>query len=350
MLLAACRERAPSPAPAASSAAIVAAATVAAPTVADPTVAAPTVSASAPAPIVGPQTISAPADPDERFLATAAIASLAAVRRPLVRVGTFDAVLAAPEGKRAATLAIATAADPVAHRRPLAFYRLARALGARVVPVTALRHLGTGELAAAAEGSAEAAAALREARVLNDGTVDALLTARGTAHTGSAWQAPAARPIEPEHARETATWEVWARSAEPAPGEDAGLLRDYVEMLVLDYLSANVARRQALVVSGERRALVLADNASAFPWRPEASVLDKMLRRLRGVERFPRGLREALLAFDRARADATFAEGGFETWVLPPRVRVELDERRAALLTLIEARIAVRGAAAVLCL
>jgi hypothetical protein len=176
--------------------------------------------------------------------------------------------------------------------------------------------------------------------VLNDGTVDALLAAR----------APAARPIEPEHAREAATWEVWARSTAPAQGEDPALLHDYVEMLVLDYLAANVVRRQALVTTGERRALVLADNGSAFPWRPEASSLDRMLRRLRGVERFPRGLREALLAFDRGRSDAAFAEGGFDSWLLPPRVRLELDERRATVLTLIEAKVAARGAEAVLCL
>ena len=339
-LLVACGERRRAPAPAASSAAITARAVSASAPI-----------ASAPAPIASAPVTQVPADPDERFLATTAIAALAPAGGLRRARGRFDAMLAAPEGRREATLDIALAADPIAQRRPLAFYRLARALGARVVPVTALRHLGVGELAAAAEASAEAAAMLRDARVLNDGTVDALLAARGTAHAGSPWRPLSARVIDPEHAREAATWQAWASSLVPAPGEDAGLLRDYVEMLVLDYLAANVARHQVLVVAAaDRRALVLADNGSAFPWRPEMSIVDRTLRRLRAAQRFPRGLRDALLAFDRARAAAAFAEGGFDTWLLPPRVRVEIDERRAALLTLLEAKIAARGAQAVLCL
>ncbi len=78
--------------------------------------------------------------------------------------------------------------------------------------------------------------------------------------------------------------------------------------------------------------------------------LDHLLRRLRALARFPRGLRDALVRFDRGRAAATFTAGGFEAWLLAPRTVVELDERRAALLTLVEARIAERGAAAVLSL
>ncbi|MFT3766383.1 MAG: hypothetical protein QM820_12855 [Minicystis sp.] len=217
-----------------------------------------------------------------------------------------------------------------------------------MVPAAVLRHAGAGELAAAAGDAAEARGILGEARVLNDGTVDALLTAHAPPHAGSPWEPlSAARVIDPEHGRERATWEVWARSPEPATGEDTALLRDYVEMLVLDYLAANVSRRSVLLAGS---ALVLADNASAFPWRPEAPVVDRMLRRLRATERFPRGLRDALLAFDRDRAAAVLAEGGFDTWLITPRVRVELDERRAALLTLIEAKIAARSAEAVLCL
>lgn len=291
-----------------------------------------------------------PLDPLQRVLAAAPITSIVPVHRPLARPGSFEAMLAAPEGRRGVFLEIATAASPVGYRRALAFHRLARALGARVVPEAALRHVGLAELAAAAEGSAGAAASLRDARVLNDGTVDVLVTARGTARAGSPWEAPDARPVDLDHSREGATWEVWARSPEPAQGEDRGLLRDYVEALVLDYLAAAVARRTVLVTAGEPRAIVLDDNASAFPPRPEAPVLDRMLRRLRGIERFPRGMREALAALDRDRAAALFAEGGFETWILSPRVRVELEERRATLLTLVEARVAVRGAEAVLCL
>jgi hypothetical protein len=242
-------------------------------------------------------------------------------------------------------IALALVADPNAYRRPLAFARLARAMGARVVPRAALRHVSAGDLAAAAGDAG--ASVVREARVLNDGTVDVLVTARSTPHAGSAWEDPVGKVIDPTDAREMALWDRWASSPTPAQGEDAGLLRDYVEMIALDYLAADDARRSAVVTP---RAIVLVDNASAFPPHPDARMLDRLLRRLRAAERFPRGFYAALHAFDKARAEATFASGSFETWILTPRARVELDERRAALLTLLSAKIAARGEGAVLSL
>jgi hypothetical protein len=300
---------------------------------------APTASAS-----VAPAPPALPLGAEERFLLEAPLASLSPARGPLRR-GGLDVLLG--EERRAATLDPAPLADPVGYRRPLAYARLARAIGARVVPATVLRRVSAGELAHLAEGSAELLATVRAARVLNDGTVDALLAARAPAHAGSPWEAPEGMVVHPESGAGPAAWERWARSASPLPGEDAGLLRDYVEMLVLDYLAANVSRQRVQVVG---KALVLADNASAFPARIDAPTLDKMLRRLRAVERFPRGLLASLAALDRARADAVFAEGSFSERLLSPRVLIELDERRAALFTLIDARVTVRGADAVLCL
>jgi hypothetical protein len=285
-----------------------------------------------------------PLGPEERLLLEAPIVAAALAPGP-IRKGGLDALLG--EERRSAAMDPAPLADPVGYRRALAYARLARAIGARVVPATALRQVSAGELAKLAEGSAELTALVRAARVLNDGTVDALMAARAPAHAGSPWEAPVGMIIHPESGAGPATWERWARSPTPLPGEQAGLLRDYVEMLVLDYLAANVSRQRVQVV-GE--ALVLADNGSAFPPRVDAPTLDKMLRRLRAVERFPRGLLGALGALDRDRAAAVFAEGRFSERLLSPRVLVELDERRAALLTLIDARVTVRGADAVLCL
>ena len=279
----------------------------------------------------------APASPEEGLLRDALV-EIRPRPGPLVRRGELDARLASDGGSTPVTLALALSADPLAYRPALAFYRLASGLQARVVPVTALRHLSVGELGPLAERQPEMMTLLREARVQNDGTIDALLAASGGA---------GGVPVDVEHGREVVAWGRWAASLTPAPGEDSGLLRDYLEMLALDYLSANVVRRRAVLRGG---GLVLTDNASAFPPRTDGPSLDRLLRRLRAAQRFPRGLREALLAFDRERAVAAFADGGFETWLLSPRARLELDERRAALLTLIEARIGERGAAAVLSL
>jgi hypothetical protein len=335
LTLAACGEHGRAPAPVTTSPPVTSA-PIAAPSAPAASASAPAASASAP-----------PGDPEEQILREAPIVALFyPERRSLLPRGTYQAVLGSPsERARPVLLSMALSADPIAYRRPLAFYRLARGLGARVVPTTVLRHVPVGDLAGVMEDSAEQKAILRDARVLNDGTVDVLLMSPASPATSGT-------PFDPEQAREARTWERWATSPAAVPGEDSGLLRDYVEMLVLDYLSANDARRQAHLHAGagERAAIVLADNASAFPPHPEPHVLDRMLRRLRGVARFPRGMRDALLRFDRERAAAAFADGGFETWLLAPRVRVELDERRAALLTLLEARIGERGAEAVLCL
>jgi hypothetical protein len=288
-----------------------------------------------------------PIDADEEYLRRASVLHLTPVRGPAVRSGLYDASLETREASRVGTAEPAFKTAPTAYRAPLAFYRLARALGMRVVPVTVVRALSLDQLGAALDREPEAGALLRELRVQNDGTVDVLLASRASASAGSPWDAERGAALEVREGREVTSWDRWATTLVPAPGEDGALLRDYVEMLVLDYLAANVARRTA---TRSGHALVLTDNGSAFPPHSDGPTLDRMLRRLRAVTRFPRGLRDALAHFDRTRAAATFTGSGFETWLLSPRTLVELDERRAALLTLVEARVAERGAEAVLSL
>ncbi len=254
--------------------------------------------------------------------------------------GVFAATLADPAGSATLTLALTSA--PIAYRRPLAFARLAAALGMHVVPATVERHLGAGEIAGLLEAQPEIAALLGgRLRVLNDGTVTALLAASGPS---------AALRVDAKGSYEVRTWERWASSPDLAPGEDARITRDFVEMLVLDYLAANAARRTLLVAPG-RGALRLDDNREAFPVAAERVAVDQLLRRLRPIARFPRGLREALSAFDRERAREVLAPpGSFEEWLVSPRGLVELDERRVGLLSLIVARVAERDEAAVLSL
>ncbi len=287
-----------------------------------------------------------PVDPDEAYLLGAPIVQLKAQRGPGVRSGVYTASLGESSASRTATAEPATAAAPIAWKAPLAFYRLARALGMHVVPVAVVRPFAIDDLARALGADPGAGAILRDLRVQNDGTVDVLLASPAGTSAGSPW-GPRGAPFDASADREVASLDRWAAAPSPVSGEDGALLRDYVEMLVLDYLSANVARRTAMR-SGS--ALVLADNGSAFPPHADRPTLDRLLRRLRAVARFPRSLRDALSRFDRDRAAAVFTGGAFETWLLAPRTVVELDERRAALLTLVEAHIAERGPAAVLSL
>jgi hypothetical protein len=268
--------------------------------------------------------------------------------RPGAALGVFDAAVRLPGETHTvpARLTLALADDPQALRRPLAFYRLARAIGAHGVPVSVLRREGAGSIADLLDGQAELLLALKpRLAVQNDGTVDVLLTTVGPikAPWSASASAPNARPIAVNGSAEIEALARAASSAVPLPGERPELVRDFVEMLALDYLSANVLRRTALL-DVEGGSLVLDDNATAFPLHVDPGAEIRLLHRLRSSARFPKNLRSALEALDRARAAATLAPGSFEAWLVSPRSLIALDERRVSLLSLLEAKIA--GAAA----
>jgi len=271
---------------------------------------------------------------------------------PTGRVGVFTAALAikppAPPAQVELTLDVVT--SPATHRRSLAFFKLARALGMHTVPAVALRRIATGELADLFQGNRELFAVMRALMVLqNDGTVDALLAAPSPGGLDSAWQRLPTREIAVNSSYDVDHWMPWAASPAPLLGESSILLRDFVELLVLDYLSANVLRRTILVDDAGQR-LILEDNTTAFPPRVEAEALSLLLARLRQVARFPKTLLHELERFDRPRMEALFTPGEFESWIISPRNVMELEERRVTLLSLLHARITERGAEAVLAL
>ncbi|WP_437957791.1 hypothetical protein WME76_41885 [Sorangium sp. So ce119] len=270
--------------------------------------------------------------------------------------GRFEATLAldAAEGGAAARevkvkLAPALKKNPLAFRRPVAFYRLARALGAHVVPAAAARRIGIGELASLIGRDPAARKLLRRFAVMNDGTVDALVLAPAPGPPGPRWAAPRRRSIRFDDAPELDVWARWARAPSPARGERAPILRDYLEVLALDYLAGNGLRKEIVIDVGAG-ALSLEANASAFPLHVRAHELDRQLERLIEAARFPRALRDALARFGPEEAAAALRPGGIEEELVPPRALVELEERRQALLSLIETKIADRGEDAVLSL
>lgn len=272
---------------------------------------------------------------------------------PLAFAATLEGALAFSESaseRGSASLVLADSSAPIAYRRPLAFYRLAAALELHIVPAVALRPISAGELGALLQADPRSLALIRgRARVQNDGTIDALLTAPAPTISGSPWTRPRSASIAAHGSAEVRTWERWAASPAPVPGERSALLRDFVELLVLDYLAAVITRR-TIVFLPDAGALLLDDNRDVFPPHPTTAVVEQLLLRLRAVARFPRGLRDALTRFDRERAASALAPGDFDSWLLSPRGLIELDERRASLLSLLEAQVRERGAGAVLCL
>ncbi|WP_437876423.1 hypothetical protein [Sorangium sp. So ce513] len=270
--------------------------------------------------------------------------------------GRFEATLAlgpaedgAPPREVKVKLAPALKKNPLAFRRPVAFYRLARALGARVVPAAAVRRIGIGELASLIGRDPAARKLLRRFAVMNDGTVDALVLAPAPGPPGPRWVAPRRRSIRFGDAPELDAWARWARSPSPARDERTSILRDYLEVLALDYLAGNGLRKE-IVLDVSAGALSLEANGTAFPLHVRARELDRQLERLVEAARFPRALRDALVRFGPEQAAAALRPGGFEDELVPPRALAELEERRQALLSLIAAKIAVRGEDAVLSL
>lgn len=268
------------------------------------------------------------------------------------RPGLFDATLERPNSDTAAhvTLRLALDQSPIAYRRPLAYALLSRALGMRVVPATVLRRVSTGELGAFFDGEPNVRAYLSaRAAIQNDGTIDALVIAPSRGDDARAWNVVVRRDIVLDEAPEARAWARWAASAEAFPDENPGLLRDYGEALVLDYLTCNIMRR-SVALDEAASELVLAEYDGAFPLKlfPEAEA--KLLDRLKPVVRFPRTLRDALMKLDRKRAREVLMPGTFETWLVAPRTIMTLDERRMTLLTLIESRIAQYGEKVVLSL
>lgn len=268
------------------------------------------------------------------------------------RPGFFQATLERTDSSGLAQVTAALALDqqPIVHRRPLALERLARALDMRVVPATIVRRLSTGELGDLFANDNETRTYLTaHAAIQNDGTVDALLMAPSRGDASTAWRMMSRREMVLEEAQEARSWANAVSSAEPLPNENKALLRDYVETLVLDYLSGNVLRRSVQFDEGASE-IVLADNTGAFPQKSFASGETKLLDRLKPAIRFPKGLRDALVLLDRQRAQRIFMPGKFDTWLLSQRTLMLLDERRATLLTLLESRIATHGEQIVLSL
>ncbi len=266
--------------------------------------------------------------------------------------GLFHASLERPNQQAPArvTLTLALDQSPIAYRRPYAYALLARELGMRVVPATVVRRVTTGELGAFFTNEPDVSTYLAaHASVQNDGTIAALVIAPSRGEAPRAWEQVSRRVVVLDEAPEARAWAAWAASSEPATGENAALLRDYVDTLVLDYLSANIMRRSVLLDDAASEILV-AENDGAFQPKIDPRAEERLLDRLRPVVRFPRSLRDALNRLTRARARELLTPGDFDEWLVSPRSLMNFDERRVSLLTLIEARVVELGEQAVLSL
>jgi hypothetical protein len=227
---------------------------------------------------------------------------------------------------------VATKSEPVLYRKYLAFYRLAEALGSRLVPRTEVFAIRLPNLLSALRTDPAGLSLLREdLPVLNDGTVTVMVSD----------PVGAGREIDFAAGPEVKAWRASAE-ARGTPSERAALVAVYLEALLLDYL-ASETRRNAAILDSDASALHLVENAGAFSEHPDPQGLDLILAQLKRVARFPRGLVQRLRAFDRARAERALHAGPFSAWLVASRPISEMMERRDAVLSLIEARVAELG-------
>jgi hypothetical protein len=227
---------------------------------------------------------------------------------------------------------VATKSDPVRYRKYLAFYRLSEALGSNLVPRTAVFSVRLSTVLQALRQDPEGLSLLREdMAILNDGTVTVMVSE----------PIAAAREID-SAGPEIRAWHAWAEGRAAVPAERVRQVASYVEALVLDYLASN-PRRATAMVDNDSGALHLIENGGAFGEHPDPQGLDAIVAELKRVTRFPRALVQRLRAFDKGRAERALHAGPFVAWLVASRPIAEMMERREAIMSLIDARIAELG-------
>ena len=196
---------------------------------------------------------------------------------------------------------ITTKSEPIRYRKYLAYYRLAEALGSKLVPRTGVLMLRLPQLLLALRGDPEGLSLLREdMAVLNDGTVLVMVS----------------EPIADGHGidfsagPEVKSWRASAESRASVPPSDR---RSLPPTSKRSFSTTSLPQLDAAsrCLSNDSKALHLTENGGAFGERPDPQGLDMILDQLKRVTRFPRAFVQRLRAFDRARAERALHAGPF---------------------------------------
>jgi hypothetical protein len=232
---------------------------------------------------------------------------------------------------------IAMRIDPILYKPRLAFYRVATALGSSLVPRSEVYQVRLEDILRALAHDPHGVTFLRSGVTVNDdGTVTVLITE----------PVAGGHDIDIVSGAEVAVWRSWAEGRATIPAERQKLALAYVEALVLDFVTANVGRR-LVTVDSSKSSLYLRENGGAFNERADPRGLDSILAQLKRVNCFPKRLIDRLRSFDRAEADRTLRAGPFTSWLIATRPLSEMMERRRAIVSLVDARMAELGEAGV---
>jgi hypothetical protein len=237
--------------------------------------------------------------------------------------------LVAKVGGRPALLLLASRESPQRWRPHVAFYRLARALSAPIVPPTVARAL---PLRALLEASSEAAArwVAADAQIRPDGAVMAAVTLfpDGTTPRAARWSL--------EGARWTKLAEGPPEVADAQPQAERAAAEGFATMLVLDYVAGNIFRQR--IDQAADGPLWLIHNKGAFTEHPEALAVERQLAAVRRLGRLPAPLAEALEQLDEGSLDALLRAGPYDDWLVQRRPVREALVRARAVASLVRAR------------
>lgn len=218
-------------------------------------------------------------------------------------------------------LLLATREAPQRHRAPVALFRLAEALGFRVVPPTEVGEFSWKLLLEGARDEETRRWLEQELAVKPGG---------GVSGARVRWPGPT-RPRNLRWSQEEQRYNRLAASMEPVPAAQVEEVADWIEVQVLDYLSASILRRTFDQEPGGR--IWLLDSQGAFPEHPEAYAVEQQLAKLKRYRRWPGGLARRLTALDERALAGLLQAGGYEQWLVHPRPLRELVVRRRALAT-----------------
>lgn len=247
------------------------------------------------------------------------------------------------DGDLAAAWKPRTTTHPQGWRAEIAAYRIARLLGFDNVAPVVSRRFRADQIVALLEGDParwqERAAAVR-------------WDADGSVPGAAIYWIPRMEDLGLESPSAMARWAPWLRQGSPLPAERAGLARDLSNVVVFDYLIANWDRwsgENLQALPGGSR-LFVRDHNAAFLEPLPAHLRARLAADLERVERFSRGVVEALRTLDEASLREELAQDpeNARTPLLDDARIAALLARRAEILRHVDALVAAHGPGKVL--
>jgi hypothetical protein len=239
-------------------------------------------------------------------------------------------------GGRPIAIVLSTKQRPLAPNAPAAHFGLARLLAPDLVAPTKLHAIGLADLLRAAEGERERRALAESARVLADGSVRAALV-----------ELPAARLKSVDlgdlgEGRRAWAWESKLSTKSSPPEDQTALLASYQTLLAVDYVAANLIRREVMFDESQGRLLALEAN-DVFSAVPKEGAVGNGLGRLSGHLTYSKSLAERLAKLDKPAVEQALRAGPDRALLVTPKQLDEVIARKSTLERLIETRIKQRG-------